>query len=85
MTYCSGKDNVCDAEFIVTIANVSLPAPGVVVHDYTDAPLAPQVLAMGILKKFDFKFLKIFISSPKLGQNKNTLSLGSILGWSNIW
>ena len=28
---------------IETIANVSLPAPGVVQHDYTDAPLSPQV------------------------------------------
>ncbi len=70
MTYCSGKNNVCDAEFIVTIANVSLPAPGVVVHDYTDAPLAPQVLAMGIMKRFDFfKVLNFFISSPKVIQN----------------
>ena len=43
VTYCSGKDSVCDSEFIVTVANVSLPAAGVVQHDYTDAPLAPQV------------------------------------------
>jgi hypothetical protein len=43
VTYCSGKDNTCDSEFIVTVANISLPAPGVVRHDYTDAPLAPQV------------------------------------------
>ena len=27
---------------IVTVANVSMSAPGVVHHDYTDAPLAPQ-------------------------------------------
>ena len=27
---------------IVTIANVSMPVPGVVHHDYVDAPLAPQ-------------------------------------------
>ena len=29
-------------EMIVTVANVSMTAPGVVHHDYTDAPLAPQ-------------------------------------------
>ena len=27
---------------IVTIANVSMPVPGVVHHDYVDAPLSPQ-------------------------------------------
>jgi hypothetical protein len=43
VTYCGGKDNVCNTDFIVTIANVSLPFPGVVRHEYTDAPLAPQV------------------------------------------
>ena len=43
VTYCSGKHDVCDSEIIVTIANISLPHPGVVLHEYTDAPLAPQV------------------------------------------
>ena len=45
VTYCDGKNDECLASGIIeTIANVSLPAPGVVQHDYTDAPLSPQVL-----------------------------------------
>jgi len=44
VTYCDGKADKCMASGIIeTIANVSLPAPGVVQHDYTDAPLSPQV------------------------------------------
>ena len=44
VTYCDGKNDECLASGIIeTIANVSLPAPGVVQHDYTDAPLSPQV------------------------------------------
>ena len=43
VTYCDGKHNECTSDFIITIANVSLPAPGVVRHEYTDAPLMPQV------------------------------------------
>ena len=43
VTYCSGKHDVCDSEIIVTIANISLSHPGVVLHEYTDAPLSPQV------------------------------------------
>ena len=43
VTYCDGKEDDCISDMIETIANVSLPAPGVVQHDYTDAPLSPQV------------------------------------------
>ena len=43
MTYCGGSADQCVTDMIVTIANVSMPAPGVVHHDYTDAPLSPQV------------------------------------------
>ena len=42
MTYCGGKADQCVTDMIVTVANVSMPSPGVVHHDYTDAPLAPQ-------------------------------------------
>ena len=58
MTYCGGRHDKCDTNIIVTIANVSMPVPGVssnsqlrrftfasmqvVHHDYVDAPLAPQ-------------------------------------------
>ena len=38
-----GKHDECTTEIIVTIANISLPFPGVIKHDYIDAPLAPQV------------------------------------------
>ena len=40
----SGKHDECTTEIIVTIANISLPFPGVIKHDYIDAPLAPQVI-----------------------------------------
>ena len=44
MFFNHGKADKCMASGIIeTIANVSLPAPGVVQHDYTDAPLSPQV------------------------------------------
>lgn len=43
VTYCGGSADQCVTDMIVTIANVSMPAPGVVHHDYTDAPLSPQV------------------------------------------
>lgn len=42
VTYCGGSRDSCDSNIIVTIANVSMPRPGVVHHDYTDAPLEPQ-------------------------------------------
>ena len=48
MTYCDGKNNECTSPMIVTVANVSLPAPGVVKHEYTDAPLMPQVIINGV-------------------------------------
>ena len=44
VTYCGGRHNVCSTDIIVTIANVSMPHPGVVNHVYTDAPLEPQVI-----------------------------------------
>ena len=43
VTYCGGSADQCVTDMIVTIANVSMTAPGVVHHDYTDAPLSPQV------------------------------------------
>lgn len=42
VTYCGGQHDNCITDIIVTIANVSMPAPGVVNHKYTDAPLDPQ-------------------------------------------
>ena len=43
VTYCDGKDDACTTPYIITIANVSLPHPGVVLHEYTDSPVKPQV------------------------------------------
>ena len=43
VTYCAGEKDECVSRMIVTIANITLPEPGVVRHEYTDAPLAPQV------------------------------------------
>jgi len=42
VTYCGGSRDQCSTEIIVTVANVSMPSPGVVHHSYTDAPLEPQ-------------------------------------------
>ena len=33
VTYCGGRKDVCQTDIIVTVANVSLPAPGVVHHE----------------------------------------------------
>jgi hypothetical protein len=43
VTYCAGKEDECVTDIITTVANVSMPKPGVVRHVYTDAPLEPQV------------------------------------------
>ena len=43
VSYCNGKEDQCTSEIIVTIANVSMPHAGVIKHEYTDAPLSPQV------------------------------------------
>ena len=58
VTYCDGKHDQCISDIIVTIANVSLPAPGVVQHDYTDAPLSPQVPEVPI---FGILYYYIFV------------------------
>jgi len=42
VTYCGGASDQCVTQMITTVANVSMTAPGVVHHDYTDAPLSPQ-------------------------------------------
>jgi len=42
VTYCAGERDQCVSRMIVTIANITMPRPGVVHHSYTDAPLAPQ-------------------------------------------
>jgi len=60
VTYCDGKNNECTSPMIVTVANVSLPAPGVVKHEYTDAPLMPQTERWRILSwpdKGDYLFM----------------------------
>ena len=51
-----GKNDECVSEMIVTIANISLPKPGVVRHDYTDAPLSPQVWNVVNAPNFCFWF-----------------------------
>jgi len=45
ITYCGGANGglaQCNTSVINTVANVTLCAPGVVCHNYTDAPLKPQ-------------------------------------------
>jgi len=45
ITYCGGANGGlgnCSTNIIDTVANISLPVPGVVIHTYTDAPLKPQ-------------------------------------------
>lgn len=45
ITYCGGANGGlqnCTTDMIDTVANVTMCAPGVVCHNYTDAPLKPQ-------------------------------------------
>eukprot|EP01065_Artemidia_motanka_P053034 TRINITY_DN973_c0_g1_i2.p2 TRINITY_DN973_c0_g1~~TRINITY_DN973_c0_g1_i2.p2 ORF type:complete len:330 (+),score=118.73 TRINITY_DN973_c0_g1_i2:59-991(+) len=45
ITYCGGANGglqQCNTSVINTVANITLCAPGVVCHNYTDAPLKPQ-------------------------------------------
>jgi len=45
ITYCGGANGglkQCTTDIIDTVANVTMCAPGVVCHNYTDAPLKPQ-------------------------------------------
>jgi len=45
ITYCGGANgglSNCTTSIIDTVANVTMCAPGVVCHNYTDAPLKPQ-------------------------------------------
>jgi len=45
ITYCGGANGglrQCNTIIIDTVANITLCAPGVVCHNYTDAPLKPQ-------------------------------------------
>jgi len=45
ITYCGGANGglkECNTTIIDTVANVTMCAPGVVCHNYTDAPLMPQ-------------------------------------------
>ena len=39
----AGQNDKCVSDIIVTVANVSLPSPGVILVEYEDAPLSPQV------------------------------------------
>lgn len=43
ITYCGGANNTCTSQIIDTVANVTISSPGVVMHNYTDAPLLPQL------------------------------------------
>jgi len=45
ITYCGGANGGlgnCSTDIIDTVANITMCAPGVVCHNYTDAPLKPQ-------------------------------------------
>jgi len=45
ITYCGGANGgmkECTTPIIDTVANITMCAPGVVCHNYTDAPLKPQ-------------------------------------------
>jgi hypothetical protein len=45
ITYCGGRNGglaECTGPVIDTVANITLTAPGVVYHNYTDAPTSPQ-------------------------------------------
>ena len=42
------------------MANVSVPVPGVVKHEYLDAPLAPQVSVITVKYLIETRFYLIF-------------------------
>ena len=42
------------------MANISLPVPGVVKHEYIDAPLAPQVSVITVKYLIETRFYLIF-------------------------
>lgn len=72
VTYCGGYHDKCTTEMIVTIANISLPHPGVVRHDYLDAPLAPQTEDWRIVSwpdKEDYLFMLWCGKLPVLDYN----------------
>ena len=42
------------------MANISLPVPGVVKHEYIDAPLAPQVSIINVKYLIETRFYLFF-------------------------
>jgi len=43
IAYCGGKNDSCSTPIVKTVANATISAPGVMRHDYLDAPLLPQL------------------------------------------
>jgi len=43
IAYCGGKNDTCTTPLVSTVANATISAPGVMRHDYLDAPLLPQL------------------------------------------
>jgi len=43
IAYCGGKNNTCTTNMVHTVATAKMSAPGVMRHDYLDAPLLPQL------------------------------------------
>ena len=62
---------------IVTVANVSMSAPGVVHHDYTDAPLAPQ--------SEDWRLVSWPHPDYALVTTKVTTPILEFIAFMNIW
>lgn len=43
IAYCGGKNNSCTTPMVHTVATANMSLPGVMRHDYLDAPLLPQL------------------------------------------
>jgi len=43
ISYCGGKNDTCTTPIVNTVANATISSPGVMRHDYLDAPLLPQL------------------------------------------
>jgi len=43
IAYCGGKNNTCTTNMVNTVATARMSSPGVMRHDYLDAPLLPQL------------------------------------------
>ena len=67
IAYCGGNNNTCTTPMLHTSANVSIDHPGVMHHEYLDAPLLPQTEDWIVLSHFEDWMLYIYCGSTPAG------------------